>query len=76
MLVSSHHLAHKLVSWNVLYLLASSELAATVRSIQYTATWYLPAWVLALKGGSGMGSRVILTQMSESEVYIRHMKCM
>jgi len=39
-------------------------------------TWYLPAGVLALKGGSGMGSRVIRTQMSESEVYIHYMKCM
>jgi len=45
-------------------------------SIQYAATWYLPAGVLALKGGSGMGSRVIRTQFSEFEVYICYMKCM
>jgi len=37
---------------------------------------YVPAWVLALKGDSSMGSRVIRTQMSESEVYICYMKCM
>ena len=43
---------------------------ATVGSIQYTTTWYLPAWVLALKDGSSMESRVIRTQMFESGVYI------
>jgi len=47
-----------------------------VGSIQYAAIWYLPAGVLTLKGGCGMGSKVIRTQMSESEVYICYMKCM
>jgi len=48
----------------------------SVGSIQYAATWYLPAWVLALKGDSDMGSRVIGTQVSEPEVHICYMKCM
>jgi len=54
----------------------STCLPCPVESIQYAATWYLPAGVLVFKCGSSVGSRVITTQRAESKVYIYYMKCM